>query len=467
MKADLSISLRLSLWFSAIFLCGFLLFGGFIWWDLNASLSRGRDRTLARRAERLAEQFENTENDSAVLIRAKYNDFIDATPEGRFIQVYSFDGKRLLPQASESAVPFPWPAIPASAGVYRSDVWFEGQPYRVLVSPARVNGTPVRVFVAGQLTDNRQLLNRLSEILERSTPVLLLASALAGYFISRRALKPVVRLTESVRYITIGNLTQRLPVSPINDELAQLAEACNEMLSRLEQAVKRITQFTADASHELRSPISVIRMTCEYALHTPGLDGEAARALSSVVNEAEHCTHLLEDMLLLARSDAGRAQVALEPVYLAEMVLEVVARMRVLAKNKRQSLIDCVPDQDLRVVGDAVLLRRLVWTLVDNAIKYTPCGGRIEVAFARNGTDALLKVSDNGIGIPSALVPHIFDRFFRADPSRGEQDGTGLGLAIAKWIAEAHHATIMVHSVERRGTILEVAFPLSEPAKVA
>jgi signal transduction histidine kinase len=239
------------------------------------------------------------------------------------------------------------------------------------------------------------------------------------------------------------------------------------MLSRLEQAVKRITQFTADASHELRSPISVIRMTCEYALRTPGLDAEAIQALSAVLNEAEHCTNLLEDMLLLARSDAGRAQLALEPVYLAEIVLEVVARMRVLAKNKRQSLIDCVPDQDLHVVGDSVLLRRLVWTLVDNAIKYTPCDGRIEVAFARNGPDALLKVSDNGIGIPSALVPHIFDRFFRADPSRGEQDGTGLGLAIAKWIAEAHNATIIAHSVEQRGTILEVAFPLSDRAKVA
>jgi heavy metal sensor kinase len=467
MKADLSISLRLTLWFTTIFVCGFVLFGGFIWWDLSASLSNGRDKTLTRRAERLSELFKNTENDSAVLIQAKYDDLVEATPEGQFIQVYSFDGRRLLPLASASAVSFPWPAVPPSAGAYFSDVWFEGQPYRVFADTAMRNRAPVRIFVAGQLTDNRQLLRRLSETLERSAPVLLLASALAGYFISRRALKPVVRLTESARCITIGNLAARLPVSPVNDELARLAEACNEMLSRLEQAVKSITQFTADASHELRSPISVIRMTCEYALRTPGLDAEATQALSSVVNEAEHCTHLLEDMLLLARSDAGRAQLAFEPVYLAEIVLEVVARMRVLAKNKLQSLVDFVPDQDLYVVGDSVLLRRLVWTLVDNAIKYTPCEGRIEVAFARNGQAAHLTVSDNGIGIPAALVPHIFDRFLRADPSRGEEDGTGLGLAIAKWIAEAHHATIVAHSVERTGTILEVVFPLGERSRVA
>jgi signal transduction histidine kinase len=290
---------------------------------------------------------------------------------------------------------------------------------------------------------------------------LLLASALAGYFISRRALKPVANLTESARSITIGNLAARLPVSPINDEFAQLAETCNEMLSRLEQAVKRITQFTADASHELRSPISFIRTTCEYALGTSGLDAETAQALSDVVNEAEHCTRLLEDMLLLARSDAGRAQLALEPVYLAEIVQEVAARMRVLAKKKRQCLVDCIPDQDLHVIGDDVLLRRLVWTLVDNAVKYTPCEGRIEVALIRDGHYALLRVSDNGIGIAANLLPHIFDRFFRTDPSRGEEDGTGLGLAIAKWIAEAHHATIVARSVDRRGTTLEVAFPLS------
>ena len=308
MRTDLSISLRLTVWFSAIFICGFVLFGGFIWWDINVSLSRGRDKTLARRVERLAELFKDTENDSTLAVQSKYNEFAEATPEGRLIQVYSFDGRRLLPQASAPAVPFPWPAVSSSAGDYHSDVWFEGQPYRVFARSATLNGASVRVFVAGQLTDNRQLLSRLLEILERSTPVLLLASALAGYFISRRALKPLVRLTESARSITIGNLAARLPVSPINDELAQLAEACNEMLSRLEQAVKRIVQFTADASHELRSPISCIRMTCEYALSTPGLNAEATQALSSAVNEAEHCTHLLEDMLLLARSDDGGAQ---------------------------------------------------------------------------------------------------------------------------------------------------------------
>jgi signal transduction histidine kinase len=290
---------------------------------------------------------------------------------------------------------------------------------------------------------------------------MLLISALAGYFISHRALRPVVRLTESARSITIGNLAARLPVSPAGDELAQLAETCNEMLSRLEEAVKRITQFTADASHELRSPISFIRTTSEYALRTPGLDAETTEAFENIVSETEHSSSLLEDMLLLARTDAGRAQIVYEQVYMAEIVREVVARMRVVAKEKRQRIVERLPDARLQLSGDAMLLRRLVWILVDNAVKYTPCEGRIEVALVRNEQRALFTVSDNGIGIPETSLPHIFDRFFRVDASRGEQEGTGLGLAIGKWIAEAHRATITARSIDQAGTTFEVAFPLN------
>jgi signal transduction histidine kinase len=290
---------------------------------------------------------------------------------------------------------------------------------------------------------------------------MLLISALAGYFISRRALKPVVRITESARSITIGNLASRLPVSPNGDELAKLADTCNEMLSRLEQAVKRITQFTSDASHELRSPITFIRTTSEYALRTPGLNAEAIDAFKNILNEAEHSSRLIEDMLLLARSDAGRAQIVFEPVYMAEIVLQVATRMRVLAREKRQQLVDRVSDIDLQLSGDPLLLRRLVWILLDNSIKYTPCDGSIEISLVRNEQYVLLTVSDNGIGIPEGSLPHIFDRFFRADISRGEQEGTGLGLAIGKWIAEAHRAVITARKLNPAGTAFEVSFPLN------
>ena len=227
-------------------------------------------------------------------------------------------------------------------------------------------------------------------------------SALAGYFISRRALIPVVRITESARSITIGNLAARLPVSPTGDELARLAETCNEMLGRLEEAVKGITQFTADASHELRSPIAFIRATSDYALSAPGLDAETTLALRNIVSETDHSLGVLEDMLLLARFDAGRATLPFETVFLAEIVQDVVMRMRVLAQEKRHSLHERVPHEDLLLSGDPLLLRRLIWILLDNAIKYTPNGGCIEVVLERRGRSALLTVTDNGIGIPES-----------------------------------------------------------------
>jgi heavy metal sensor kinase len=461
MRLGLSISLRLTLWYSAIFLCGFIIFGVFIWFDLSASLSNGRDRTLGRRAERVVELIRNTENDSALLRQTKYKEFVEATPEGRLIQVYSLEGERLLPAAGPTALPFPWPKVPSTSTESHFDTWFGGQPYRVFVRSGTLNNAPVRIFVAGSLTDNRSLLGRLAEILERSIPVMLLVSALAGYFISRRALRPVVHLTEYARSITIGNLAARLPVSPVGDELAQLARTFNEMLTRLEEAVKRITQFTADASHELRSPISFIRTTSEYALSTPGLDPETTEAFQNIVRETEHSSRLLEDMLQLARSDAGRAQIVCEPVCMAEIVREVIARLRLQAEHKRQRLVEKVLDDGVELFGDAMLLRRLVWILVDNAIKYTASEGCIEVVLARAGENALFKVSDNGMGIPQALLPQVFDRFFRVDASRGEQEGTGLGLAIAKWIAEAHRAQITAVSREQDGTTFEVTFPLN------
>jgi signal transduction histidine kinase len=287
---------------------------------------------------------------------------------------------------------------------------------------------------------------------------MLLLSALAGYFISRRALKPVISLTESARSISIGNLAARLPVSPNRDELAKLAETCNDMLTRLEDAMKAITRFTADASHELRSPIAIIRTTCEYTMRTPGLLSEAARGFESIVTETEHCSLLLDDMLMLARSDAGRAQLEFEPVYLTELVHQAITRMRLLADKRKQQLAERATDEDLQVIGDAVMLERLICILLDNAINYTPVGGLIEVTLTREKQAVLLCVADNGIGIPAIALPKIFERFYRVDPSRGVHSGTGLGLAIAKWIVDVHKAKITVESTEQAGTKFSVAF---------
>lgn len=458
MKPALSISLRLTLWFSAIFLCGFIAFGALLLFTVYSSVSNARDEKLDQRAQQMVERVKHVIQDPTA-IPHKEKDFIIPTPDGHVLQAYWFNGK-ILTRGRLATVKFPWPSVPEGETAFLRQTTFNGRLYRVYVRATSVNGTPVRVFVARTLTDDPSLLDRPPLILIRSIPVMLLVSGLAGYFISRRALLPVTHLTESARSISIGNLSARLPVSPTGDELAKLAETCNEMLDRLEKAVKSITRFTADASHELRSPIALIRATSEFALSTPGLDQTATHAFRDIIDETDHSLRLLEDMLLLARFDAGRATFAFEPVCLAEIVQSVVGRMRVLAVEKHQQLTEQIPDLDLQIQGDPLMLRRLVWIFVDNAIKYTHSEGSIEVGLHRIGQCGHLKVSDNGSGIPASLVPHVFDRFFRADPSRSEQNGTGLGLAIAKQIAEIHGATIAVRNNNGAGSIFEVVFPL-------
>jgi len=216
----------------------------------------------------------------------------------------------------------------------------------------------------------------------------------------------------------------------------------------------------------LRSPISFMQTVAELALGNPGADRESREAFEDILAEATGASKLLEDMLTLARADSGRGDLQFELLNLSELVEDVRLRAAPLAEAKGQALtIDA--GGAITVSGDRPSVRRLIWTLVDNAIKYTPAAGRIELFVAAAGSDARLEVRDNGIGIAREMLPRVFERFFRADPSRSQVDGVGLGLAIAKWIADAHRATIAVESAEGRGTTFTVSFPLCAPAEAS
>jgi signal transduction histidine kinase len=294
-----------------------------------------------------------------------------------------------------------------------------------------------------------------------SAPILLLISSAGGYLMSRKALKPVDRITATARSISIRNLSERLPVSNTRDELQRLAETCNAMLQRLESAVGQIKQFTADASHELRGPLSFTRTVAEVALRNPHADPESRRAFEDIVEESAKASELLEGMLTLARADSNSFDAVLERVDLAAVVQEACALARPLATERNLTLtISSVAGVSLNVLGDFSSLRRLVWILLDNALKYTPAPGSVDMSLCAEGQSAVLLVRDSGIGIAQADLPHVFDRFYRTDPSRSQVEGSGLGLAIAKWIAEMHHAELSVASMEHEGTTFRVAVPL-------
>ena len=429
-----------------------------MWVGWSYTLSSGRDRTLSRRAARAFEVLANFSGQPETVRAIRYDDFVDATPEGNLIQIFDSGGRMVYPRISSAPKGFPWPPKRRPAADTYRNVMYHGREYRVLQHPTSVGSVDFLILVAGQLEDNRQMLARFTTGLAETIPLLLAATALGGYFMSRRVLKPVGRLTAAMRSLSIGNLSERLPTGQTGDELHRLAETCNDMLARLETAVARNKRFTADASHELRSPLSYIFMVSECALRHPDLPPNCREWFEDIFAESQEATHLLEDMLLLARADAGHVDIPFERVDLAPLLLDAVERARVLAEAKRQGLSLHCGNSSFEVRGDRASLRRLIWTLVDNAIKYTPDGGRVEILLEGNDTQIRLRVRDTGIGIPAHLLPRVFERFFRADPARSEI-GTGLGLAIAKWIADVHQADLAVESEPGAGSVFTVAFP--------
>jgi len=233
------------------------------------------------------------------------------------------------------------------------------------------------------------------------------------------------------------------------------------MLARLESAVKEIKRFTDDASHELRNPVSYVRTTAELALRNRQMDAASRRAFEEIVAECGKANRLLKDMLTLARADAGNSRLAFEPVDLVELVRAVCQKARLFAREHGHTLSACFEeDCHVTVWGDYSSLHRLLWILVDNAAKYTRAPGTIKVTVAAGREKVTVAVEDNGMGISAADLPHIFGRFYRADPSRSQVEGSGLGLSIATWIANVHQASLSADSKENAGSVFRIEFPL-------
>ncbi|WP_263417996.1 sensor histidine kinase [Terriglobus albidus] len=458
MKHKVSISLRLTLWFSAAFMLGYLIFGVAMYLQLSFSLAAGRDKTLSRRAERAAALL-RTCHVGNTICEAKYDDFAAATPEGNLIHVFNQNGTRLYPVATSPDDIFPWPTAAALQEQEFSKVQYQGASFRMLSQIVLLGGQRYRIVVGGQLRDNRALVAQFRRGLLWAVPVFLVFSAAFGYFLSTRALNPVGELIASFRSTSIGNLSRRLPTLHSGDELEALTETCNEMLARLDTAVSQITRFTADASHELRSPITYIYTLAECALRNSSLDEESTESFQEIVKECKEATELLDDMLTLARCDSGHTGMVFAPTDLLEILEDVAAKAGPIADRKQHRLITDFNRHDpVWIMGDASSLRRLFWIMLDNAIKYTPATGQITMRLQVSSGEARIAIQDTGVGIPHDSLPHVFDRFYRVDKARTFSEGTGLGLSIAKWISDIHRAVISVESTENAGSTFQIAF---------
>ena len=294
-------------------------------------------------------------------------------------------------------------------------------------------------------------------------PIILLGAVLVGYWLAGTSLRPVQGIMDEVEAISDGtSLHRRLAVPLSGDEIARLVLTVNGMLARLETSFASLHRFTADASHELKTPLMVLRAGVERALVHPGVPNEILQSLDETLAQINEMTELVESLLTLARADEGRAPLAVEESDLRELLGEVVETAGMLGEGVGITVTSSMPDQPVRLPVDRQRIREMLLNLVTNAIKYTPTGGTIDVSLAEQDTGVSLTVRDTGIGIAAGDLPHIFERFWRADPARsrtGDRPGTGLGLAITKWIAEAHGGSITVQSRPGRGTVFTVLLP--------
>jgi signal transduction histidine kinase len=294
-------------------------------------------------------------------------------------------------------------------------------------------------------------------------PIILVGAGLVGYWLADTSLRPVQTIMDEVEAISDGrSLHRRLAVPLSGDEMARLALTVNGMLARLEQSFGSLHRFTADASHELKTPLMVLRAGVERALVHPGTPPEILQSLDETLAQINQMTEMVESLLTLARADEGRAPLAVEECDLRELVADVAETAGMLGEGVGVSEVHSVPQTAVRLAVDRGRIREMLLNMVTNAIKYTPQGGSVSLSLEQDDESVTLTVRDSGIGIAPGDLPHIFERFWRADPARsrtGDRPGVGLGLAITKWIAEAHGGSITVQSRPGRGSVFTVRLP--------
>ena len=339
-----------------------------------------------------------------------------------------------------------------------------GPTLHYVIRPVPEAGGQIGTILAGADTRSADLqVEQLVTTILIAFLVGIVPAVLVGRWIAGRALEPVDRMITEIGEITDGrSLHRRLPVPMEKDELGRLAATLNQMWTRLERSFAALRRFTADASHELKTPLTVVRAGVERAITRPDTPRETLAALEETLQEVNRMTELLDALLTLARADEGRAELHREAVDLREILEEAGETGELLAEHAGVGMDTRLPPEPVVVSVDRSRVRQLALNLIENAVKYTPSGGQVSVELGGKDGRAVFTVADTGIGIAPGDLPHVFDRFWRADSARtrtSERAGTGLGLAICKWIAEAHGGTIDVQSRPGRGTTFTVGLP--------
>jgi len=388
--------------------------------------------------------------------------FIDQAT--RYYQVYEIETGQLLRESGElqnSQVRF----SPADIQNYAStapsfvDIHTDQGRIRLRNELVSANGSNYLLFVGASMKPLEETVDSFLEGLAWLIPSGVLLAAIASWFMAGKALEPVAALGKAASEIVVSRLDRRLPIQGTNDELDQLAIQFNDTLARLEKAVDEMKQFTASISHEWRTPLAVLRGEAEVALMQTSSPEQYRRVLASQLEEFEKLTRMINQLLTLARAESGEVEIEQETVDLSAMAQKLTEDLEPVASSKNLTL-SCNSAPSVTVCGDPGWLERVVLNLLDNAIKFTPAGGHVNVRVSQNGHSATLEVQDDGIGIPNEALPHIFERFYRSDPSRSDRsEGAGLGLSLVKWAVDQHHGSIEVESTPNKGSRFRMKLP--------
>jgi heavy metal sensor kinase len=458
----ISIGLRLTFWYVVIFAVAQMIFGAGMWFVLRQTLYQISDHSLLDRIDDVQRFLDSQKKDAT---EAKFAEELAETylieHSGDYLQVRTADGRTLFrsPRLHEDDF--------IRSGAVVSDRRFanqqlRGRPFRIVSQTLSADGQVFTVQIGQPMLEAQRTLDLFRDYLFMFAPIVFLVAAILGHRMSSSALSPVNAITSTVRSIGAHDLSSRLPKLQTADELQRLSETLNEMLSRIEGAFSHVRQFTADASHELRTPISLIRTEAEIALRRGRSGTQYQESLRHILSESIRTSALIDELLTLARADAGTELLKIQRIELGQICREHAREWRLAANDRGLEFVVYIPDEDVFVMADPQAIQRVINILLENACRYTPAPGKVELALLLEGNSALLHVRDSGIGIPEREKLRIFERFYRSDAARNrEHGGAGLGLAIASWISLQHGGSIRVRDAEVKGSDFVVEIPLA------